>query len=213
MARCATSTSLKAILSPMKIFWGRPPWRLLGPATADKLFGRKAGLVGETVRIEGRPFRVIGVLEAKGGSAFGNQDDQVLVPLTTATDALDFPQPTRPGGYAHCSGKRCRCSSPGESGDLPNPADSTPHGNWCRRFHRPDPGRFPEYGTDDYRCADHFPGRHCRHLAAGRRNWHYEHHAGLRDRTHPRDWFAQGIGRTPGGYLDPVPRPNHRCSA
>ena len=57
---------------------------LLGPDVADRLFGRREGLVGEAVRIDGQPFRVIGVLESKGGSSFGNQDDLVLVPLTTA---------------------------------------------------------------------------------------------------------------------------------
>jgi putative ABC transport system permease protein len=40
------------------------------------------------VRIEGQPFRVIGILESKGGSGFGNQDDRVLVPLTTAQTRL-----------------------------------------------------------------------------------------------------------------------------
>ena len=57
---------------------------LLGPDVAERLFGRTAGLVGETVRIEGQPFRVIGVLEARGGSAFNNQDDVAMIPLTTA---------------------------------------------------------------------------------------------------------------------------------
>ncbi len=57
---------------------------LLGTEVAEKLFGRSEGLVGETVRIEGQPFRVIGVLESKGGSAFSNEDDRVLVPFTTA---------------------------------------------------------------------------------------------------------------------------------
>ena len=61
---------------------------LLGSEVADDLFGRTEGLIGETVRIEGQPFRVIGVLESKGGSAFGSQDDQVLVPLTTARTRL-----------------------------------------------------------------------------------------------------------------------------
>ena len=41
-------------------------------------------MTGETIRIAGQPFRVIGVLKAKGGSGFGNQDDRVIVPLTTA---------------------------------------------------------------------------------------------------------------------------------
>ncbi|HSF82731.1 MAG TPA: ABC transporter permease [Anaerolineales bacterium] len=61
---------------------------LLGPEVAEKLFGRTEGLVGETVRIEGQPFRVIGILESKGGSGFSNEDDRVLVPLTTAQTRL-----------------------------------------------------------------------------------------------------------------------------
>ena len=67
---------------------GRSSVALLGPDVAKKLFGRKEGLVGETVRIEGQPFRVIGVLESKGGSSFSNQDDRVLVPFTTAQARL-----------------------------------------------------------------------------------------------------------------------------
>jgi putative ABC transport system permease protein len=61
---------------------------LLGPDTAEKLFGRREALVGETVRLEGQPFRVLGILEAKGGSGFANEDDRVIVPLTTAQDRL-----------------------------------------------------------------------------------------------------------------------------
>lgn len=57
---------------------------LLGPDVAEKIFGRKEGITGETVRIEGQPFRVLGVMESKGGSSFSNADDQVFVPLTTA---------------------------------------------------------------------------------------------------------------------------------
>jgi putative ABC transport system permease protein len=61
---------------------------LLGPDTANTLFGRTQGIVGETVRIENQPFRVAGILESKGGSAFNNQDDIALVPLTTAQTRL-----------------------------------------------------------------------------------------------------------------------------
>jgi putative ABC transport system permease protein len=67
---------------------GRASVVLLGTDVADKLFGRKAGLVGATVRIEGQPYRVIGMLESKGGSGFGNQDDRIIVPLTTAQTRL-----------------------------------------------------------------------------------------------------------------------------
>jgi len=61
---------------------------VIGKDVADKLFGRTEGLVGETVRIEGQPFRIIGVQASKGGSAFSNEDDRVLVPFTTAQTRL-----------------------------------------------------------------------------------------------------------------------------
>ena len=61
---------------------------LIGTEVAKRLFDRTEGLVGETVRIEGQPFRIIGVLETKGGSSFSNEDDRVLVPLTTAQTRL-----------------------------------------------------------------------------------------------------------------------------
>jgi putative ABC transport system permease protein len=67
---------------------GRASVAILGQEVARKLFGRTEGLVGATVRIEGQPFRVIGVLEPKGGSAFSNEDDQILIPLTTSQQRL-----------------------------------------------------------------------------------------------------------------------------
>ncbi len=67
---------------------GRASVVVLGVDAADKLFGRKAGVTGETVRIEGQPFRVLGVLEMKGGGSFGSQDELALVPLTTAQTRL-----------------------------------------------------------------------------------------------------------------------------
>jgi putative ABC transport system permease protein len=57
---------------------------ILGTEVAEELFGRAEGLVGETLRIAGQPFRVIGVIEEQGGTAFGSADDQVLVPVSTA---------------------------------------------------------------------------------------------------------------------------------
>ncbi|MCG2786886.1 MAG: ABC transporter permease [Anaerolineae bacterium] len=63
---------------------GRASVVLLGPELAEKLFGRREGLVGETVRIEGQPFRVAGVLESRGGGAFGSEDNEALIPLSTA---------------------------------------------------------------------------------------------------------------------------------
>lgn len=61
---------------------------LLGPDVAELLFGRKEGVTGEMIRIEGQPFRVIGVLASKGGSGFSNEDEVALVPFTTAQTRL-----------------------------------------------------------------------------------------------------------------------------
>jgi putative ABC transport system permease protein len=67
---------------------GRMSVAVLGPETADNLFGRHEGVVGETIRIEGQPFRVIGVLVAKGGGAFGSEDNSAYIPFTTAQARL-----------------------------------------------------------------------------------------------------------------------------
>ena len=67
---------------------GRASVAVIGPQAADRLFGRRTGIVGETIRISGQPFRIIGVLESKGGGSFGSQDNILLVPLTTARARL-----------------------------------------------------------------------------------------------------------------------------
>jgi len=67
---------------------GRAAVAVIGPDTAEALLGRREGVVGETIRIEGQPFRVIGLMASRGGSGFGNQDNQVMVPLSTAQTRL-----------------------------------------------------------------------------------------------------------------------------
>jgi putative ABC transport system permease protein len=67
---------------------GQASVALIGPEAADKLFGRHDGIVGENIRLAGQPFRIIGVLASKGGSAMGSQDNRILVPLTTARTRL-----------------------------------------------------------------------------------------------------------------------------
>ncbi len=73
---------------------GRASVVLLGTEVAESLFGRKEGLVGESVRIDGQPFRVLGILEERGGGSFGSEDNVALVPLTTAQTRL-FRRSTR----------------------------------------------------------------------------------------------------------------------
>lgn len=67
---------------------GRSAVVVLGPEIAQNLLGRSSGIVGNTVRIGGYPYRIIGVTEAKGGSAFNNPDNNVYIPISTAQTRL-----------------------------------------------------------------------------------------------------------------------------
>jgi putative ABC transport system permease protein len=58
---------------------------LLGSTLSEELYGSR-NPVGESVRIKGQSFRVMGVLES--GGAFGGYDSSVLVPITTAQRSL-----------------------------------------------------------------------------------------------------------------------------
>lgn len=61
---------------------------VLGQTVANNLFGNISP-VGQSIRIGNAPFRVIGVLATKGQSSMGqDQDDLVLVPLSTAMERM-----------------------------------------------------------------------------------------------------------------------------
>src|SRR5205814_10142862 len=56
---------------------------VLGQTIVDQLFGAQDP-IGETIRVNNEPCAVVGVLEVKGQSATGqDQDDQFLMPYTT----------------------------------------------------------------------------------------------------------------------------------
>ena len=55
---------------------------VLGSSVAETLFGDTSA-VGQYIKIDGRQFKVIGVLESKGSTGFGSQDDVVLAPIST----------------------------------------------------------------------------------------------------------------------------------
>jgi len=57
---------------------------VLGTTTAGNLFDNVEGAVGQYVFLGGAPFEVAGILEEKGASSWGqDQDDVALVPITT----------------------------------------------------------------------------------------------------------------------------------
>jgi putative ABC transport system permease protein len=57
---------------------------VLGQTVSDKLFGTNSNPTGQTIRIKSVPFTVIGVLDKKGQSQWGQDyDDIVIVPVST----------------------------------------------------------------------------------------------------------------------------------
>ncbi|MDY6892315.1 MAG: ABC transporter permease [Chloroflexota bacterium] len=55
---------------------------VLGSNVAETLFD-DISPVGQTIKIDGRRFEVVGVLESKGGAGFGSQDYMIFAPITT----------------------------------------------------------------------------------------------------------------------------------
>ena len=56
---------------------------VLGPEMAERLTGKRSGVVGTMIRINDFPYRVIGVTKAKGATQFNNPDLMAYMPITT----------------------------------------------------------------------------------------------------------------------------------
>ncbi len=57
---------------------------VIGQTLLDRILPPEVDPIGQNIRISQVPFRIVGVLERKGGTAFGDEDDTVIVPITTA---------------------------------------------------------------------------------------------------------------------------------
>lgn len=60
---------------------------VLGHTVKEKLFGSLPA-VGQSVKINGKGFKVIGVMEERGAMGFGNADKQVTIPISTAMSRM-----------------------------------------------------------------------------------------------------------------------------
>jgi len=56
---------------------------VVGVDIADELFGTR-NVVGETIKVDGYDFTIIGLLEEKGSTTSGSSDSQIIVPYTLA---------------------------------------------------------------------------------------------------------------------------------
>ena len=66
----------------------------IGSQVASTLFSDGQDPVGQSIRINNVPFRVVCVMQSKGGTGFMSQDAQIFVPITTAMARL-----SRPGSF------------------------------------------------------------------------------------------------------------------
>lgn len=61
---------------------------VLGPTVVEDLFDEGVNPIGQSIRIAGKTFQIIGVTKSKGSAGMQNQDDRIYVPLTTAQKQL-----------------------------------------------------------------------------------------------------------------------------
>jgi putative ABC transport system permease protein len=84
----AWPTRVGAFFSPQDVA-GAAKVAVLGKSVNEMLFGVDADPVGQVIRIRNQPFKVIGVMAAKGQTGMGpDLDDQILAPYTTVMKKL-----------------------------------------------------------------------------------------------------------------------------
>lgn len=67
---------------------GKRKVAVIGPTTAEDLFGTESP-IGRSISIRGTKFKIVGLMKAKGaGMGFGDPDDQIYIPVTTAMRRL-----------------------------------------------------------------------------------------------------------------------------
>jgi putative ABC transport system permease protein len=71
---------------------------VIGKDVVEELFPDNPYPLDQTIKINDVPFRVIGILEEKGGSSFSNEDESIIIPLTTAQTRL-YPARSKSGDY------------------------------------------------------------------------------------------------------------------
>lgn len=77
-----TNVQAGRFILPIDLTFGQKV-ALLGTTVVDELFG-PVDPIGQTIRINGINFKVVGILEEKGAASFGSNDDRVIIPFTTA---------------------------------------------------------------------------------------------------------------------------------
>ncbi|NJR66055.1 MAG: FtsX-like permease family protein [Leptolyngbyaceae cyanobacterium CRU_2_3] len=64
------------------------PIAILGSTVQEKLFGSDSNAIGQSLRIQGNSYEIIGVFEPKGSEGSIDRDDQVFIPLSNMSSRI-----------------------------------------------------------------------------------------------------------------------------
>jgi putative ABC transport system permease protein len=160
---------------------------LLGQTVVDNLFG-SIDPIGQIIRIKKIPFTVIGVLESKGQSLVGqDQDDIIYVPITTAQKRIFG---TTIPGMVRTIMVKARSAE-----DLPIAERQVT--DLLRQRHRIGAGKEDDFTVRNLTqmlqmAEDPASGGDCFHIASGRRHRYHEHHARFRNGKNPGNRHSHG---------------------
>ena len=162
---------------------------VIGKTIQDNLFPDGEDPVGRIIRFNQVPFRVTGVLKAKGYNSMGmDQDDVVLAPYTTVMKRL-LAQTYLQGIFASALTEDMTDNATEEITGILRRNHKLKDSD-AEHHHRPD---------------DHSPRLYRRHIAGSRRYRHHEHHVCIRNGTYPRNRSAHECGRQRSGYSVAIP--------
>ena len=176
---------------------------VIGHTIVEKLF-QTTNPLGETIRINNIPFRIIGILETKGANLVGeDQDNIVMAPYTTVKKRL------RGSTFDNVDVILASARSSHRMTDAENEIRQLLY-----ERHRIPPGEPADFEVQNTTEIANvlgiitgtmtlLSGLDRRHLAGGRRRRDHEHHARLGHRADPRDRHPPGR-RRPGTRHPPA---------
>ena len=182
---------------------------VMGQTVADGLFGKGSNPVGQQVSFNGVRFRIIGLLEKKGSSGIGDQDDVVIAPLTTVRATLVGNVDTYTLIAIQAASRKHTDSAQAEAIRILRGTHKLGSGPAARLpdLQPGEPAQDRPAGRPRLQSA---ACRGRRHLPVRGRDRRHEHHAGDRDRADTGDRDPQGPRRATDRHPQPVP---HRSGA
>jgi hypothetical protein len=159
---------------------------VIGSYVAGELFP-DVNPIGEEIKVAGVRLEIVGVLISKGQSGFGNADNQVLIPLSTAQERIF--------GNNNLSEINIQVSGPEYVDYTYNQVQQVLLDDLKDKdkFNVNNMAEVLSTAQDDFTA-----GWNRRGLPGGGWNRDHEYHAGIGDGTDPGDWDSEGHWRPAG---------------